>query len=75
VIVQIDAGCFALSAIPLKDKSPLLVHPDRMKGGKIAAQFLEVIARRDTQILIRRRIVDHLEFAEQAVFEIGRDFL
>jgi hypothetical protein len=46
-----------------------------MKGGKIAAQYFEVIARRDTQILIRRRIVDHLEFAKQAVFEIGRDFL
>jgi len=46
-----------------------------MKGSQIAAQFLEVIARRDTQVLIRRRIVDHLEFAEQSAFDIRRDFL
>ena len=46
-----------------------------MKGSQIAAQFLEVIAGRDTQILIRRRIVDHLEFAEQAAFEIRGMFV
>jgi len=32
-----------------------------------------MIARRHTQILVGRRIVDHLELPKEPVFEIGRD--
>jgi hypothetical protein len=44
-----------------------------METDEIAAQLLEVIAGRRTQILIGRRVVDDLELAEQPAFEIGRD--
>ena len=44
-----------------------------MEPCQIAAQLLEVIAGRHAQVLIGRRIVDHLELAKQAAFEIGWD--
>jgi hypothetical protein len=44
-----------------------------MKFGQFAAQLLEMIAGRYAQILIGRRIVDHLELPEQPAFQAGRD--
>ena len=44
-----------------------------MEPRQIAAQLLEVIAGRHAQVLIGRRIVDHLKLAEQPGFKIGRD--
>lgn len=44
-----------------------------MEAFEIAAQLLEMVAGRHTQILIDRRVVNHLELAEQAAFEIGRN--
>jgi hypothetical protein len=38
---------------------------------QIAPQLLEMVAGRHPQVLIRRRIVYHLELAEDAGFEIG----
>jgi len=40
---------------------------------QFTTQFLEVIAGRNPQILISRRVVNHLELAEEAAFKIGRD--
>jgi hypothetical protein len=37
-----------------------------MEAFQMAAQLLQMVAGRNAQILIRRRIVDHLELAEQA---------
>ena len=34
-------------------------------------QLLEMIVGRRSQIAVRRRIVDHLELAEQAIAEVG----
>ena len=73
MVVQIDALCFTSAAVPFEDQPPLLVDADRMEARKIAAQLLEMIAGRHTQILIGRRIVNHLELAKKAAFEIGRD--
>jgi hypothetical protein len=42
-----------------------------MQTIEIAAQFLEMVTGRHTQVLIGRRVVDHLEFAEQPAFEVG----
>jgi hypothetical protein len=39
---------------------------------EIAAQFLEMIARRHPQILIGGRVVEHLKPAKQPTFEIWR---
>jgi hypothetical protein len=46
-----------------------------MEACQIAMHFFEVVAGRHTQVLIRRRVVDHLDFTEQAAFEIGWDSL
>jgi hypothetical protein len=73
MVVQIDALCFTSAAVPFEDQPPLLVDADRMEARKIAAQLLEMIAGRHTQILIGRRIVNHLELAKKTAFEIGRD--
>lgn len=40
---------------------------------QIAAQLLEMIARRHAQILIAGGIVDHLQLAKQAIFDVRRD--
>lgn len=44
-----------------------------MEAFEIAAQLLEMIAGWHTQILIDHRVVNHLELAEQAAFEVGRN--
>src|SRR5487761_375089 len=73
MVVQIDALRFTTAAVPLEDQPPLPAYADRMEARKIAAQLFEMIAGRHTQILIGRRIVNHLELAKKAAFEIGRD--
>ena len=62
-----------MAAVPLEDQSPLPVHADRMPAVEMAAQLLEMIARRRPQILVASRVVDHLEPAEQAIFKVGRN--
>ena len=44
-----------------------------MESRQIAAQLLEVIAGRHAQVLIDRRVVDHLELPKEAAFKIRRD--
>jgi hypothetical protein len=34
-----------------------------------------MVAGRRSQIAVGCRVVDHLDFAKQAIFQIGRDFL
>jgi hypothetical protein len=41
-----------------------------MKIGQLAAQLFEMIARRHAQILIGRRVVDHLELTKQPAFQL-----
>jgi hypothetical protein len=41
-----------------------------MEALELASQLLEMVAGRHPQILIRRRIVDHLNFAKQAGFQV-----
>jgi hypothetical protein len=72
VIVGIDARRLSEAAIPFEDEPPLPVDAYRVEIGQLAAQFFEMIARRDAQILIRSCVVDHLELTEQAAFEVGR---
>src|SRR5437660_4263265 len=72
VVVEIDAFCLASAAVPMEDQPPLAVDADRVEPRQIAAQLLEVIAGRHPQVLIGRRVVDHLELAEEPAFEVGR---
>ena len=71
MVVEVDIRCFASAAIPPKDEPPLTVDPDRVIVCQLAPQLLKMIARRHAQVLIGRRVVDHLEFSEQAVLQIG----
>jgi hypothetical protein len=73
VVVEINALCFAFGARPPKDKAPLLVDTDGMKSRKITSEFLKMITGRHPQVLISRRIVEHLKLAKQTVFKVGRD--
>src|SRR6185312_3527596 len=75
VVVQIEIVRLAPAAIPSKHQPPSLVDPDRVEAIEMAAQLLEMVTGRRSQIAVRRRIVDHLELAEQAIFQVGRDFL
>src|SRR5579872_2899257 len=75
MVIEIDTFRLALAAVPSKDQPPSLVDADRVALRQSAAQPLEVIAGRHAQILIGGRIVDHLELAKDADFEIGRDVL
>ena len=63
----------AAAAVPPENQPPLLVDSDRVRSRQVAAQLLEMIAGRQSQILIGRRVVDHLELAEEPAFEVGRD--
>jgi hypothetical protein len=74
VIVQIDGSRFASAAIPLKDEPPSFVDADGVEALKIVAQLFEVVAGRDPKILIRGRVIDHLNLSEQPGFQIGGDF-
>jgi hypothetical protein len=64
--------CLTTAAIPPEDQLPLIIDADRMEARQVAAELFEVVARRHPQIRIGGRIVDHLEFAKQPAFEIGR---
>jgi hypothetical protein len=44
-----------------------------MEAFQMAPQLFEMVAGRDPQILIRHRIVDHLEFPKQAAFQFRWD--
>eukprot|EP01036_Dinobryon_divergens_P050861 gene50860-68079_t len=72
MVIEIDAMRLAARAIPPKNQSPLLVHADRMKPRQWTPQLLEVIAGRRAQILIGRRIVQHLQFPKHARRQICR---
>src|SRR5690242_6857647 len=66
-------GCYrtrAVAAVPPKDQPPLTVAADRVEPRQIAAQLLEVIAGRHPQVLVGRRVVDHLELAKKPAFEV-----
>jgi hypothetical protein len=63
----------AAAAVPPEDQPPLTVDADGVEPNQITAQLLEVIARRNSQVMIGGRVVDHLELAEEPAFEIGRD--
>jgi hypothetical protein len=65
----------APAAIPSKHQPPSLVDADRVQAVEMAPQLLEMVAGRRSQVAVRCRIVDHLYFAEQAIFQVGRDFL
>src|SRR5262245_10043675 len=73
MIVEVDALCLAATAVPTEDQPPLAVDADRMEPDQIAAQLFKVIAGRHPKVQIGRRVVDHLELAEEPAFEIGRD--
>jgi hypothetical protein len=73
VVVQIDACRFTSVPIPPENEPPLFVDTDRMEAFQMAPQLFEMVAGRDPQILIRHRIVDHLEFPKQAAFQFGWD--
>jgi hypothetical protein len=44
-----------------------------MEAIQIAAQFFKVITRRNSQVLIHRRVIDHLNFAKQSALNVRRD--
>jgi hypothetical protein len=72
VVVEIHAFRFTAAAVPTEDQ-PLAVDANRVKSTQITAQLLEVIAGWYPQVLISRDVVDHLELAEEAAFEVGWD--
>jgi hypothetical protein len=74
VVVEIDPFGFATATIPSEDQPPLLVDSDRMETFQTTTKFFEVIAGWYPQVAIRNRIVEHLDFTEQAAFQIGWNF-
>jgi hypothetical protein len=68
MIVKIDFRRLASSAVPSEDQPPLPIDANRMQPRQVAAQLFEMIARRHTQILVGRRIVDHLELPKEPAF-------
>jgi len=64
MVVQIDARRLTPAAIPPEDEPPLFVNADRIETCPIAVQLFEMVAGRRPQVLICRRVVDHLDFTE-----------
>jgi hypothetical protein len=73
MIIEIEARGFASAAIPFEDQAPSFVDANRVQPVELTAQLLEMVARRHPQVLIARRVIDHLKLAKQPAFEIGRD--
>jgi hypothetical protein len=73
MVVKIDAFGLPAGRAPPEDQPPLIVDTDRAEPCQLASQLLEMVARRHAQVLVRRRVIDHLELAEESAFEIGRD--
>src|SRR5581483_12114249 len=75
MVVEIEVFRFAPAAVPPKHQPPSLIDANRVKAVEMAPQLLEMVTGRRSQIPVRRRVVDHLKFAEQAIFQVGRGFL
>jgi hypothetical protein len=71
MIVKIDIACLAVTAIPVEHEAPSLVYPNGMISFELSFQFLEMIARRNAQVLVGHGIVEHLKLAKQTVLQIG----
>ena len=72
MVVEIDVARCTAMAIPSEYQSPLLIHANGVKTFKLATQLLEMIAGRNAQILVRRRIIQHLQPSKQPTFQIRR---
>ncbi|MDN5836419.1 MAG: hypothetical protein L0H12_03605 [Nitrosospira sp.] len=75
MIVQIDACRFTSVSIPLEDEPPLLLMRIEWKPFRLPCSFSKWLLGGIRKFLIRRRVVDYLDFTEQAAFKIGWDFL
>jgi hypothetical protein len=75
MVVEIEICCHALVSVPSEDQSPLLIDTDRIVIRQLAAEFLKVIARRRSQVCVRRGVIDQLKLSEEARCDIGGDSL
>ena len=73
MVVKVDILGLSTAAVPSKDQPPLVVDADRVEARQMAAELLEMIARRRPQVLIGSSVVDHLELPKQPAFEKRRD--
>jgi hypothetical protein len=67
VIVEIKAMGFAAMTVPAEDQAPLIIDAERAKALQIASEFFKMVARRHSQIILRRRVVNHLKLAKNPV--------
>ena len=70
MVIQIQIPRLAAPAIPPEHQPPLPINAHRMPALQAATQLFEMVARWHPQILIARRVVDHLQLAEQPAFQI-----
>jgi hypothetical protein len=68
VIDDLDVVC--ISGSPAETDPPLGVDPNAMLAGPIPLQLLQTIARRQPQIIERRRCIEHTELPERDPLEI-----
>lgn len=70
VVRYFDLEC--VSTFPFKGDPPLLIDPDAVKSGPIAAQFFQMVRWRNPQIIDILRAVDHPQFPSSNMLNILR---
>jgi hypothetical protein len=75
MIVEIEILCSSFSRVPLENEPPPLIDSNRAMSGERAGELFEMVARWRSEISIRGRVVDHLQFSEQPRIDVGWDAL
>ncbi len=71
MIIKIDIPSLTRLPVPTKHNPPLQINTDRVLIFQMAGKLFESVAWRRTQIFISARIIDHLQLAKQARFNLG----
>ncbi len=70
VIHYLDA--VSITSAPLKTHSPLIVDANAILACPCAGKFLKAVGRWNTQVIERRRVIDHTEFTQRDLLDVLR---
>ena len=69
-----DFNIKRVAAFPFETNPPLVVDSDTVLSFSVALQFFEAIRRRDSQVVNVDRIIDHPQFAQRHLLNVGWQF-
>ncbi len=70
-----DLYILSVASIPFEANAPLIIDANAILTGPIASQLLQAISRRHSQVLQGHGAIEHSQFAQRDLLNIGGQFL